>query len=857
MGILFSITALILAIIALSKNSNTNYRIYTLEKKIEELSKNKSLKTEAQQSTIQPTPQQTDEQVLPAEPINPQEQSSGQNPPRYSPLQEQKIFTQEEQQTDQTQPAYTEIPSFEGDSFPQETKNLSAQENYTATSGGVQEQEPVNIAKVFSWIGGILLVLGALFTFLYLFQKGFITLGMVFSTAWIIGAGLVAAGLIMKQEDVQTTASTLCASGVSICFISAFAAYKFNILPMTAAFIFMTATAFISFWVSVYKEKQFISFLALIAAFLTPLLLSSGQDHYIFFFTYLLIVNIPAAVIALKKNWPGLAYTAAALTLLCQFMYICASRGGTYFYIICGVYALIACFAALRNTQQTDGGILTGAMNIFAALQTAILSLAFIGNGVNPANIYYVFAVVGIINIALFLFHIKKKDNSHGIYIALGFTLICQMIGCFTAKAGINFFTVPTVYGLLACAAGLINKEKLNRNVFITTGVFIAANIFVLGLCSFTKGSANIIHLYFGAALLLTVAAFAFEALHNTKFINISALISWVFFYLFFTIEHYYARPNVGYAVLGVFALFYIFTFICKNRFKDGGIQWLSAAGVSVAAFVPVYISLGKAYFAETLGIIPAFFAVCYLLPAITYLKDNKDLPKAQAIFFAFALVFTALVMPVQFSGKWLTVMFSLYAAALCWLDNKVENKAIIPMAWIIFAVVFIRLALNPFIFEYCTSETKIFNWYMLIFGAGAGAMLVSAKFFLQKHLNFKNVLNACGGILLFWLLNIEIADYFAQGRHLDFNFMGDFAEAISYTIGWAVYGAAACIISFLNKSKVLAKCGIFIICVALVKLALDIWQLEMLYRIIGVFSLAVLLIVIAFLFQKYNKEEK
>ena len=849
MEILFSITALILAIIALSKNSNTNYRIDILEKKIKELTANKPLNTEVKEQNI-PQTQESTKQILLE-----QMEYSEQNPPLDNKQQE-KIFTQAAGQTQQTQNAYTEIPSFDEDALPQETKTFSQEEtasqNYAVSSSAdLQEQEPVNIAKIFSWIGGILVVLGALFTFSYLFQKGFITLRMVFTAAWIMGAGLVCAGLFMKQEDTQTTASTLCAAGVSICFIAAFSAHKFNLLPIGAAFAFMAATAFVSFWVSVYKQKQFISFLALIGAFLTPLLLSTGEDRYIFFFSYLLIVNIPAVLIALKKYWPGLAYTSAALTLFCQFMYVCGSHTGTYFYIICAVYALIACCAAFWNKQKDDC-VLVGSMNIFAALQISILALSFLGRGINSANIYYAFGAVLLINIALFLFHIIKKENSHGIYIALAFTLLCQIIGCIIGKADLNFFLVPLIFGLTACAAGLINKEKINRNVFIVTGVFIAANIFVLGLCSFTKGSTNIIPFYFGSALALTVAAFAFEALHNTKFINISALISWVFFYLFFTIEHYYARPNVGYAVLGVFALFYAFPFICKNKFKDGGIQWLSAAGAAVAAFVPVYLSLGKTYFEETLGVIPMFFALCYFVPSVLYLKYNKDLSKTMAIFFAFGLIFTALAMPVQFSGKWLTVMFSLYAAVLCWLDNKIENKAMIPMAWIIFTIVFIRLIFSPFD---PASQTKIFNWYLLVFSAGAGSMLISAKFFLQKHIYFKNVLNACGGLLLFWLLNIEIADYFTKGRYLNFNFTGEFAEAVSYTIGWAIYGAVACIISFLNKSKVLAKCGIFIICAALIKLAIDIWQLQMLYRIIGVFSLAILLIAIAFLFQKFNKK--
>ena len=117
-------------------------------------------------------------------------------------------------------------------------------------------------------------------------------------------------------------------------------------------------------------------------------------------------------------------------------------------------------------------------------------------------------------------------------------------------------------------------------------------------------------------------------------------------------------------------------------------------------------------------------------------------------------------------------------------------------------------------------------------------------------------MLKAGGAFLLFALLNIEIADYFSSGGALRFDFSGNLAEAVTYTLAWAAYGAGAYLFSlFFNRSKILAKCGIMIICVAVVKLALvDLWKLDTLYRIFGVFGMAAVLIAVAFLFQKFNK---
>ena len=254
MTFLLALIAIILSIVALSRQSGFDHRIQKLERQLKELS--------APQN--KPSEEKTLKEAVTAEPGPEAQPQPAEEASAAVPAQEQK---QEEAANILPEPRLEPVPA-----------------------------KPANIAQIFSWIGGVLLVLGALFTFSYLIQKGYITMPLILSMAALIGVLLTAVGVIIKDESVQTTASTLCAAGLSVCFITAFVAYSFfNLIPAEAAFAFMALTAFASFAVSFIKDRKFISILAPIAAFLTPLLLSSSDKSTFLF--------IPIAVRTPISNW--------------------------------------------------------------------------------------------------------------------------------------------------------------------------------------------------------------------------------------------------------------------------------------------------------------------------------------------------------------------------------------------------------------------------------------------------------------------------------------------------------------------------------------------------------------------------
>jgi uncharacterized membrane protein len=120
----------------------------------------------------------------------------------------------------------------------------------------------------------------------------------------------------------------------------------------------------------------------------------------------------------------------------------------------------------------------------------------------------------------------------------------------------------------------------------------------------------------------------------------------------------------------------------------------------------------------------------------------------------------------------------------------------------------------------------------------------------------FPTALNTVGGILLFALVNIEIANYFSNGVGLHFHFSGTIGEAAAYTIAWAICGAICMLCNYKNIPE-LQRIGIGLISLSVLKLFIaDIWQLSSGLRIAVLFAVAIIMLAISFIYQQFKKNK-
>ena len=115
--------------------------------------------------------------------------------------------------------------------------------------------------------------------------------------------------------------------------------------------------------------------------------------------------------------------------------------------------------------------------------------------------------------------------------------------------------------------------------------------------------------------------------------------------------------------------------------------------------------------------------------------------------------------------------------------------------------------------------------------------------------------LYSLGTILAFLLLNIEIADYFSRpgAPSLTFQFTGNFARDMSYSIAWAIFALLLLIIGIQKGAKAVRYASMGLLGVTILKLFLhDLSQLEQLYRIAAFIIVAVIAMLASFLYQRF-----
>lgn len=316
---------------------------------------------------------------------------------------------------------------------------------------------------------------------------------------------------------------------------------------------------------------------------------------------------------------------------------------------------------------------------------------------------------------------------------------------------------------------------------------------------------------------------------------------------------------------LGIYALFLIFPFVFRKACAGSAPPWIASALSGVGHFLLVHDLVKQAYPNDFMGLIPAAFAVPALGALFAVLRMFPEMENYQrsrlAWFGGVALLFITLIFPIQFDRQWITVSWAIEGALLIWLYRRVLHPGLLATGLALLAISFVRLTLNPAVFsDYPRSGTAILNWHLYAYGLVAAAQFFGANWFTDSERRFtsfpaRGILYACGGILLFVLLNIEIADYFtAPGdRCIAFMFGGNFARDMTYSIAWGLFSLGLLGIGIWARSKQARYAAIGLLAVTLLKLFVhDLAALENVFRIIAAIGVAVIAFVTSFLYQRF-----
>jgi uncharacterized membrane protein len=245
---------------------------------------------------------------------------------------------------------------------------------------------------------------------------------------------------------------------------------------------------------------------------------------------------------------------------------------------------------------------------------------------------------------------------------------------------------------------------------------------------------------------------------------------------------------------------------------------------------------------------------------------DDREFHLRRLAWFGGAfLFFITWTIPVQFDRQWITLGLALEGAALLWLFLRVPHNGLRWLGFVLLALAFIRLALNPAVLTYqVRGDTPLLNWHLYTYLIAAVCMALGAWWMRAPHHQLREIpARAClwtfCGILLFLLVNIQIADYFTSAgeRYIAFQFSGNFARDMSYSIAWALFALSLIAVGFWQQVKPARLAGIGLLAVTFAKLFMhDLAAIGSGYRIAALMVVAVIGLAASYLYQRFFDSE-
>lgn len=153
-------------------------------------------------------------------------------------------------------------------------------------------------------IGILTMVFGVGYFLKYSFEQGWVGPEGRVAMAYLWGIAFLVAGDRFRAKNLKRFGLSLVGGGIAVLYFSAFAAFQlYHLFDQTISFSIMVMITVLACVLAVRYDTKWLAVLGLIGGFLTPVLLSTGQDNQIALMTYMTILNLGLLGVAFYKKW--------------------------------------------------------------------------------------------------------------------------------------------------------------------------------------------------------------------------------------------------------------------------------------------------------------------------------------------------------------------------------------------------------------------------------------------------------------------------------------------------------------------------------------------------------------------------
>ena len=149
-----------------------------------------------------------------------------------------------------------------------------------------------------------------------------------FDNNWVgprgrVGIGLLAGSVLypwsqhLLARGYKYFSEGIAGLGAAVLYLSLWAGWHYyHIFPQNIAFVAMIVVTAVTLAVAVGRNSERIAFLALVGGLITPILVSTGENHEVALFTYLTILGAGVLGIAWVRDWKSLPPAQFVATLV-------------------------------------------------------------------------------------------------------------------------------------------------------------------------------------------------------------------------------------------------------------------------------------------------------------------------------------------------------------------------------------------------------------------------------------------------------------------------------------------------------------------------------------------------------------
>jgi hypothetical protein len=747
--------------------------------------------------------------------------------------------------------------------------------------------------RVFSWIAGIALVLAAVYFVRSTPHGGWLDVAIGLG----VGIALLLVSAVLASR-YGLTADAIDGAGIGILYVTCYAMHvRWNLVPLPVALIAMLLVSGAALFLATRRASFFIAMLGLIGGFVMPALLSF-DDKPLELFAYLLVLNAGMSWLAYRMRWPLLIALSVARTTVYEWTWVMQSLTVSQLRFAALIFAAFAIVAAAPLWYRRWDEYPPRFRHIAAVSMLLPLLFAFYmaGNTNYGEQVNVLFGFLLVIAVSLFL--TVWRGGPAWLHVAGGIATMLTFLLWFwqwgREWSGPDTWPPRPVPGLIvtiAIWAGLFIALYLVR-----TTIFTALLFFVFIGLAIRQPEDYVVLVVVMLAMLITVVQ-AFIRRGNPILAAIAIALCAIavmvlnpMSLLYMTrVSHALTPPPMTGIIIGAFAILFA-VLLALASMLDVPLLAIMAVPFYALMLITVYAPTGAGQLA--LAIVPyalfvvyAFFpgrraraaagpymamvlaSIVFLLSAAVTVHAMGGIagivPLAEAAVLLILLWWTARIAPVEprsslllssalafFNGAillllpevWIAIAMGIETAVLAWLFAR--------FAWRGFLAWSVGLAIALFV--WITFDPAI---YMAV-AVCAVAMFAAASFTPRSMTRLRLLFSLAGLVESWYLVNIIIANvYHSAGVALNIDFM-NFAprEDVTYTIAWSLIATGLLFIGYRwdwQGARVGAT-GLLILAIAKCFLH-DLVRRGDPYRVASLLGVAVSLLVVGVILQRYN----